>query len=56
MITLASDCLLFELATGESIPYSADMVSVELMGDATEAVRSGVRPACHQRGLPLLQT
>ncbi len=30
MITLAADCLLFELATGESIPYSADMVSVEL--------------------------
>ena len=36
MITLASDCLLFELATGESIPYSADMVSVEVGGDTTQ--------------------
>ena len=30
MITLGSDCLLFEMATGESIPCSADMVCVEL--------------------------
>ena len=36
MITLASDCLLFEMATGESIPYSADMVFVELGGDTAE--------------------
>ena len=36
MIALAADCLVFELATGESIPYSADMVSVELAGDTTE--------------------
>ena len=36
MITLASDCLLFEMATGESMPYSADMVSVELEGDTAE--------------------
>ena len=36
MITLASDCLLFETATGETIPYSADMVSVELEGDTAE--------------------
>ncbi len=36
MITLASDCLLFELATGESIPYSADMACVELAGDTAE--------------------
>jgi hypothetical protein len=36
MITLASDCLLFKMATGETIPYSADMVSVELEGDAAE--------------------
>ncbi len=36
MITLASECLIFELPTGESIPYSADMVWVELAGDATE--------------------
>jgi hypothetical protein len=36
MITLASDCLLFEMAAGQSIPYSADMVSVELKGDTAE--------------------
>ena len=36
MITLARDCLLFELPTGESMPYSADMVSVELAGGTTE--------------------
>ena len=36
MITLASDCLLFELASGESVPYSAEMVSVELEGDTAE--------------------
>jgi hypothetical protein len=33
MITLASDCLLFEMATGESVPFSAEMISVELSGD-----------------------
>src|ERR1043165_4667342 len=34
MIAIAQDCLLFELASGESIPFSAEMISVELMGDA----------------------
>lgn len=34
MISLAKDCLLFELATGESIPFSSEMISIELMGDA----------------------
>ncbi len=33
MIALASNCLLFELPNGESIPYSADMVEVELAQD-----------------------
>ena len=33
MITLASECLLFELASGESVPFSAEMISVELTGD-----------------------
>jgi hypothetical protein len=32
MITLASDCLLFRLASGESIPFSAEMISGELLG------------------------
>ena len=36
MITLAADCLLFELPSGERIPYSADMVTVELEGNTTE--------------------
>jgi hypothetical protein len=36
MITLASNCLLFETAMGETIPYSADMISVELAGDTAE--------------------
>ena len=34
MIALASDFLLFELTSGERIPFSAEMISVELMGDS----------------------
>lgn len=34
MISLAHDCMLFELSSGESIPFSAEMISVELMGEA----------------------
>jgi hypothetical protein len=34
MIALASDCLVFQLASGENIPISAEMVSVELVGEA----------------------
>lgn len=33
MIALVTDCLLFELANGESFPLSAEMISVELSGD-----------------------
>ena len=36
MIALARDYLFFKTPTGESIPYSADMVTVELEGDGTE--------------------
>ena len=36
MIALASDCLLFQLASGESVPLSAEMISIELMGDAAQ--------------------
>jgi hypothetical protein len=32
VIALASDCLLFRTPSGESLPYSADMVSEELTG------------------------
>lgn len=33
MIALLSDCLLFQLTNGESVPCSAEMISVELVGD-----------------------
>jgi hypothetical protein len=33
MIALAFDCLLFQTSSGESIPFSAEMISVELTGD-----------------------
>jgi len=33
MIALDSDCLIFQMANGENIPCSADMVAVELAGD-----------------------
>jgi len=32
MIALATDCLVFQMATGESVPFSADGISDELMG------------------------
>ena len=52
MITLAADCLLFEMASGERIPYSADMVSVELVGDTagvfdSEFVRHATKAVFH---------
>lgn len=36
MIRLRSDCLVFETESGESIPCSAELVTVELIGDAME--------------------
>jgi hypothetical protein len=52
MITLASDCLLFKLASGESVPYSADMVSVEIEGETaglfdSEFVRHAANAVFH---------
>lgn len=35
MIALASDCLLFQTSEGESIPFSAEMISIELMGTSS---------------------
>jgi len=35
MILLSSDCLLFQLADGESIPLSAEAISIELIGDVS---------------------
>jgi hypothetical protein len=36
MIALASDCLVFRLASGDNIPFSAEMISVELLGETAE--------------------
>lgn len=35
MIALAQDCLLFQLANGEKVPFSASMISVELVGETS---------------------
>jgi hypothetical protein len=35
MITLANDCLMFQMANGEAVPFSAEMISVELSGDSS---------------------
>jgi hypothetical protein len=37
MIALAYDCLLFQTSSGESIPFSAEMISVELTGEGIGA-------------------
>ncbi len=34
MIALQSDCLIFQLNNGESIPCSAEMISIEIVGTA----------------------
>src|SRR5580693_9243608 len=36
MIILAEDCLVFETSAGEGVPFSAEMFSVELMGDTAK--------------------
>jgi hypothetical protein len=33
MIALSSECLLFQLSSGESVPCSAEMISVEIVGN-----------------------
>jgi hypothetical protein len=52
MITLAADCLVFRLASGENVPFSSDMISVELMGDTAqwfdpEFVRESAKAVFH---------
>ena len=37
MIALHSDCLVFELASGESVPCTSEMISVEIVGEANSA-------------------
>jgi len=34
MIALSSDCLLFKLTNGESVPCSAEMISIEIVGNS----------------------
>ena len=36
MIALQSDCLIFQLTNGESIPCSAEMISVEIVGGSDD--------------------
>ena len=36
MITLAADCLIFEMANGEGVPFSSDMISIELTGQSKQ--------------------
>jgi len=36
MINLSSDCLLFEMVNGESVPLSAEMITVELTGEHSD--------------------
>lgn len=48
MIALAQDCLLFQMSSGESIPFSAEMISVELLGGTAEMFDAEfVRHASH---------
>jgi len=48
MISLAGDCLLFQLASGESIPFSASMISIELLGETAQLFDAEfVRHAAH---------
>jgi hypothetical protein len=37
MIALRSECLIFQTASGESLPFSADMISAELLGEQVQA-------------------
>jgi hypothetical protein len=34
MIALSSDCLLFQLTSGESVPCSAEMITIEIAGNS----------------------
>jgi hypothetical protein len=52
MIQLHPDCLLFQMPGGEAIPCSAEMVTVELIGDSAkhvdpDLVRNATRAVLH---------
>src|SRR5215216_5567971 len=36
MIALADNCLVFELANGDRVPFSPDMIAIDLMGEAAQ--------------------
>jgi hypothetical protein len=38
MIALQSDCLLFQLSSGESVPCSPEMISVEIVGNTNQVL------------------
>jgi hypothetical protein len=38
MIALHSDCLIFQLGNGESVPCSAEMITVEIVGEVHSAL------------------
>lgn len=38
MILLSDDCLFFKLADGESIPFSSEAISIELIGDSAQGL------------------
>lgn len=42
MIWLADDCLVFQLANGENIPFSSEMISVELIGETASKLEPEV--------------
>lgn len=42
MITLSADCLMFQLSNGESVPFSADMISVEVLGETAQWLDSEI--------------
>jgi hypothetical protein len=61
MIKLHPDCLMFEMANGEAIPCSAELVTVELIGDAagaldSELVRNAARAVLHYFKMELGKT
>ncbi len=52
MITLASECLVFKNGSGEAVPLSAEMISVELSGETSkyldeDVVREAAKAVFH---------
>ncbi len=55
MIALHSDCLLFQLHNGESVPCSADMICVEIVGESRRPARTRNAPARRRQRVSLFQ-